>query len=93
MVLFWHNHFATETADINDARYVYKHHKLIRTFALGNFRQFNSMKEMTVDPGMLRYLNGYLNTKTAPDENYARELQELLHGKEKARVQDILRTM
>lgn len=75
MVLFWHNHFATETADINDARYVYKHHKLIRTFALGNFRQFT--KEMTVDPGMLRYLNGYLNTKTAPDENYARELQEL----------------
>jgi hypothetical protein len=26
---------------------------------------------------MLRYLNGYLNTKTAPDENYGRELQEL----------------
>ncbi|HEY0667785.1 MAG TPA: DUF1800 domain-containing protein [Sphingobacteriaceae bacterium] len=75
MVLFWHNHFATETADISDARYIYKHHKLIRTFALGNFRQF--IKEMTIDPGMLRYLNGYLNTKTAPDENYARELQEL----------------
>ncbi|HEY0771181.1 MAG TPA: DUF1800 domain-containing protein [Sphingobacteriaceae bacterium] len=75
MVLFWHNHFATETADISDARYIYKHNKLIRTFALGNFRQF--IKEMTIDPGMLRYLNGYLNTKTAPDENYARELQEL----------------
>ncbi len=26
---------------------------------------------------MLFYLNGYLNTKGAPDENYARELQEL----------------
>jgi uncharacterized protein (DUF1800 family) len=26
---------------------------------------------------MLHYLNGYLNTKTAPDENYGRELQEL----------------
>src|SRR6478672_11169439 len=26
---------------------------------------------------MLRYLNGYLNTATAPDENYGRELQEL----------------
>src|SRR4051812_47350170 len=26
---------------------------------------------------MLRYLNGYLNTNTAPDENYGRELQEL----------------
>jgi uncharacterized protein (DUF1800 family) len=26
---------------------------------------------------MLVYLNGYLNSNTAPDENYARELQEL----------------
>ena len=26
---------------------------------------------------MLRYLNGYLNNATAPDENYARELMEL----------------
>jgi len=26
---------------------------------------------------MLRYLNGYLNTAAAPDENYGRELQEL----------------
>ena len=26
---------------------------------------------------MLRYLNGYLNTASAPDENYSRELQEL----------------
>ena len=26
---------------------------------------------------MLRYLNGYVNTASAPDENYARELQEL----------------
>ena len=26
---------------------------------------------------MLIYLNGYLNTNSAPDENYARELQEL----------------
>jgi uncharacterized protein (DUF1800 family) len=32
---------------------------------------------VTTDPAMLRYLNGYLNTKTAPDENYGRELQEL----------------
>ena len=32
---------------------------------------------------MLYYLNGYLNTNTSPDENYARELQELFTiGKE-----------
>ena len=75
MVLFWHNHFATETIDINDARYSYKHNALLRKFALGNFKSL--VKEITLDPGMLRYLNGYLNNKTSPDENYARELQEL----------------
>jgi uncharacterized protein (DUF1800 family) len=35
------------------------------------------VKEISLDTGMLRYLNGYLNTKTAPDENFARELMEL----------------
>ena len=75
MVLFWHNHFAAETVDINDARYSYKQNALIRSFALGNFKTL--VKEITLDPGMLRYLNGYLNNKNSPDENYARELQEL----------------
>jgi len=75
MILFWHNHFATETVDIGDARYVYKHHSLLRKYALGNFKDL--VKEVTRDPAMLRYLNGFLNTKTSPDENYARELQEL----------------
>ena len=75
MILFWHNHFATETLDIGDARYVYKHHMLLRKYALGNFKEF--VKEITLDPAMLRYLNGYLNNKNSPDENYARELQEL----------------
>lgn len=75
MTLFWHNHFATETNDIANAQYVYKHHALLRNFALGNFKQL--VKAITIDPGMLLYLNGYLNTAAAPDENYARELQEL----------------
>lgn len=75
MTLFWHNHFATESADVGDARYMYRYYSLIRKYALGNFKEL--ILEITKDPAMLRYLNGYLNTKTAPDENYARELQEL----------------
>jgi uncharacterized protein (DUF1800 family) len=75
MILFWHNHFATEIVDINDPRYAYKHHTLLRNYALGNFKTL--VKEVSIDPAMLRYLNGYLNIKTSPDENYARELQEL----------------
>ncbi len=75
MVLFWHNHFATETNN-NPARYAYVHNVTLRRNALGNFRTL--AKEISVDPLMLRFLNGYKNVKgVAPDENYARELQEL----------------
>jgi uncharacterized protein (DUF1800 family) len=75
MTLFWANHFGTETNDIGNAHWVYWHHALLRQNALGSFKQL--VKAVTIDAGMLRYLNGYLNTNTAPDENYARELQEL----------------
>jgi uncharacterized protein (DUF1800 family) len=75
MTLFWHNHFATETASVDNARYIYNHNALLRSFAFGNFKELT--RRITIDPAMLRYLNGYANTKTAPDENYGRELQEL----------------
>jgi len=75
MVMFWHNHFATETQTIQNGIQCYLNNECIRRNALGNFKVF--VKEITLDPGMLRYLNGYLNTNTAPDENYGRELQEL----------------
>ncbi|TAH10107.1 MAG: DUF1800 domain-containing protein [Sphingobacteriia bacterium] len=75
MTLFWHNHFATESNDIGNSQYVYKHHNLLRTSALGNFKTLT--KAVTLDPAMLVYLNGQLNTATAPDENYGREIQEL----------------
>jgi len=75
MTLFWHNHFATEGETIQVEHYFYKNNALLRKHCLGNFKTL--VKEMTIDPGMLRYLNGYVNSKTAPDENYARELQEL----------------
>lgn len=75
MVMFWHNHFATETQTIQNGIYCYKNNECLRRNALGNYKVF--VKEITLDPGMLRYLNGYLNTNTAPDENYGRELLEL----------------
>jgi uncharacterized protein (DUF1800 family) len=75
MVLFWHNHFSTETNDIGRAIWCYQNNEILRKNSLGNFKKF--VKDITLDTGMLRYLNGYLNTNTAPDENYGRELQEL----------------
>lgn len=56
---------------------LYRHHNLLRTNALGNVKTL--VREVTIDPAMLIHLNGYLNSKQAPDENYARELQELFY--------------
>ncbi|MBI3579876.1 MAG: DUF1800 domain-containing protein [Ignavibacteriales bacterium] len=78
MVLFWHNHFPTEYNDVQDSRYIYKQNALFRLYALGNIKQL--VKLITLDPAMLRYLNGYANRgdgRSIPDENYGRELQEL----------------
>ncbi len=75
MTLMWHNHFATETNVINRAIWCYQNNQVLRRNAVGNFKQF--AREMTLNTGMLFYQNGYLNTNQAPDENYARELQEL----------------
>ena len=81
MTLFWHNHFSTETAEVERMIWCYKNNELCRQYALGNFKQL--VRAMTLDVCMLRYLNGYLNNASAPDENYARELQELFTlGKE-----------
>ncbi|MEO5565001.1 MAG: DUF1800 domain-containing protein [Chitinophagaceae bacterium] len=75
LTLFWSDHFGNETVTVGNSHYVYWHYALLRQNCLGNFKQL--IKNVTIDAGMLRYLNGYLNTNTAPDENYGRELQEL----------------
>lgn len=73
LTLFWHNHFAT--SNVNDPKFIYRHISLLRSFAWGNFRQL--IKEITIDPTILRFLNGNQNTAAAPNENYAREVLEL----------------
>jgi hypothetical protein len=65
ITFFWSNHFGTEADTINYGTMVYHHHQILRKNCLGNFKQL--VRDITTDPGMLRYLNGYLNTKTAPD--------------------------
>ncbi len=73
MCLFWQNHFAAEFTF--DSRATYNYHKLIHTHALGNFKQF--VKDITIDPCMLVFLNGATNNVFSPNENFARELLEL----------------
>lgn len=75
MVLFWHNHFSTEYVTVQDSRFMYKQLDLFRRNALGNFRQL--VKLVSLDPAMLRYLNGDTSIVGHANENYGRELQEL----------------
>lgn len=75
LIMFWVDHFGNETTDVGFGNWAYTQHSLIRQYALGNFK--NLVRDISKDVMMLRYLNGYLNNKNAPDENYARELFEL----------------
>ncbi len=75
LTLFWANHFSTQMEDFNYPKAIWQHFKKIREGGLGNFRTL--LKEITIDPHMLLFLNGNSNSASAPDENYARELQEL----------------
>ena len=75
MVLFWHNHIATELVLSGDPRGSYELTRLFRKYALGNFKTL--VEEVTVNAAMLVYLNGIDNKVGAPNENYGRELLEL----------------
>jgi uncharacterized protein (DUF1800 family) len=75
MVLFWHNHIPIQFYEIFFGSALYRYVDTLRVNSLGNFKTL--VKAITLDPAMLIYLNGYLNSAVAPDENYAREIQEL----------------
>jgi len=75
MVLFLHNHFVSEYSVIKIPQFMYMQNNLFRKYSFGNFR--NLTKKVTIDPAMLRYLDGNKNTKNKPNENYGRELLEL----------------
>ncbi|HNR54228.1 MAG TPA: DUF1800 domain-containing protein [Flavobacteriales bacterium] len=75
LTLFWHNHLPTQVSIVYQSEMQYRQNQLLRTRCKGNFKQL--IHDVSVEPAMLYYLNGYLNIAAAPDENYARELFEL----------------
>jgi uncharacterized protein (DUF1800 family) len=75
LTLFWHGHFATSAAKVNDAELMQVQNDLLRTHALGDFSQL--LLEISRDPAMLLYLDSATNRKSHPNENYAREIMEL----------------
>jgi uncharacterized protein (DUF1800 family) len=75
MVMFWHHHFSVQEEEVGNATMLWRYHNLLRSNVMGNVKQIT--RDVTIEPAMLLHLNGYLNSKLAPDENYAREMQEL----------------
>jgi uncharacterized protein (DUF1800 family) len=75
MTLFWSNYLATQAHTVLDSRYDYQYVALLRSYALSNFKHL--VREVTTNLAMLLHLNGDLNTVSAPNENYGREMQEL----------------
>jgi uncharacterized protein (DUF1800 family) len=93
MALFWHQHFATAYSKIANAvggagatqlmaAKASEHPaglrgeiELFRDYALPNFRDL--LFEVARHPAMLYWLDGRLNTKARPQENFAREVMEL----------------
>ena len=93
MALFWHNHFATAYSKVAGtfgsvhgtkmmagrpdqlAGTQRGQYQLFRQYATGNFREL--LIEVARDPAMLVWLDGRLNTRARPQENFAREIMEL----------------
>jgi uncharacterized protein (DUF1800 family) len=93
MALFWHQHFATAYSKIANAvggasatqmmaSKASEHPaglrgqiELFRDYALPNYRDL--LVEVARDPAMLYWLDGRLNTRARPQENFAREVMEL----------------
>jgi len=76
MVEFWSDHFSVDQND-NFVRFLKTtdDRDVIRPHALGKFRDL--LQANAKSPAMLFYLDNYTNTQDGPNENYARELQEL----------------
>jgi uncharacterized protein (DUF1800 family) len=76
LTLFWHGHFTSASSKMFAVTQAfYQQHETWHKHALGNFRQF--LEAVTLDPGMLIYLDMEESNKDHPNENYARELLEL----------------
>lgn len=75
MTLFWHDHFATSDAKVNNPGGMVRQNALLREHALGDFRKL--LTAMARDPAMLVWLDATTNRKEHPNENYAREVMEL----------------
>ena len=97
LALFWHDHFAASTdALVGDNNWwAYSHMDLWRKETTGSLNSL--LYKMSTDWLMLAWLNGIESTKTAPNENFAREFWELFtlgadNGYTQADIQECARS-
>jgi len=74
MTLFWHNHFATALSKVQDIA-MYNQNVMLRANALERFDTL--LKRVAEDAAMIIWLDSNTNVLGSPNENFARELQEL----------------
>jgi uncharacterized protein (DUF1800 family) len=73
---FWHTHFSVDGGKFEVSPvFVHYDRDVIRPNMLGNFRTM--IEAVTRSTAMMYYLDNVWNSKWGPNENYARELQEL----------------
>lgn len=74
MTLFWHNFFATSNSKVED-RLMHIQNLMLRRNALTRFDDL--LLKVAKDPAMMVWLDTITNVRESPNENFARELQEL----------------
>lgn len=73
LVFFWHGHWATSVDKVRSPQLMLVQHRTLR-----RARDFADMsRALVVDPALVYWLDGQLNTKASPNENLGRELMEL----------------
>ena len=78
MALFWHDHFAVGSQVLrrqSSTHWAREHVDRLRGMAAGNVRSL--LIDVSRDANMLSWLDGILNSRQAPNENFAREFWEL----------------
>ncbi len=75
MTYFWHDHFATAISDVENPAFMQAQNDLFRSRAFGRFDEL--LTAVSRDAAMMVFLDNRLNVRSAPNENFARELMEL----------------
>ncbi|WP_117210320.1 DUF1800 domain-containing protein [Allorhizocola rhizosphaerae] len=73
LLFFWHGHWATSVESVRSPQLMLRQHMTLREAP-----DFVAMvRQMVIDPALIWWLDGHLNTRKSPNENLARELMEL----------------